>query len=98
MQVATTIYQQLGGNRFSLMTGAKDILSDGNALQFKLPARFANQGINFVRIKLERNDTYTMEFYKFRGLDLKAIETREMVYADELRAVFTAVTGLDCSL
>ena len=98
MEIASVILQQLGGNRFVAMTGAKNLMSDGNALQFKLPARFANDGINFVVIKLDPSDTYSIQFCKFRGLDVKEIAFRERVYADQLQEVFTSVTGLDCTL
>ena len=98
MQVATTILQQLGGSKFIAMTGAKNLMSDENALQFKLPARFANYGINFVIVKLDPSDTYTLEFYRYRGLDLKTIQTCSGIYYDQLQEVFTSVTGLDCSL
>jgi hypothetical protein len=31
-------------------------------LTFRLPANFANGGINYVRISLEPSDTYTVRF------------------------------------
>ncbi len=34
MNIAETIYSQLGGNRFKAMTGAHSLVSDGNTFQF----------------------------------------------------------------
>ena len=98
MQIAQTILAQLGGNRFIAMTGAKNLVDIGNGLQFKLPANFAKSGINLVSVKLEPSDTYTVDFFKFRGLNLTPIESASHVFADELRGLFTATTGLDTSL
>ncbi len=98
MNVAQTILSQLGGNKFTVMTGAKNFMSDGAALQFKLPANFAAKKINFVKIILDPSDTYTMKFFNFRGLNLKEVETISGVYYDQLKPIFTEVTGLDCSL
>ena len=69
MTVANTIRQQLGGNRFDCMTGARLHLAhpaeNGNrgALSFHLP-RGAKDGINYVKIILMGSDTYTVEFTK----------------------------------
>ena len=69
MTVANTIRQQLGGNRFDCMTGARLHLAhpaeNGNrgALSFHLP-RGAKDGINYVKITLMGSDTYTVEFIK----------------------------------
>jgi hypothetical protein len=98
MNIATTIYEQLGGRRFRAMTGAKNFLDGGNYLQFDLPSRFAKHGINKVRVTLSPADTYTITFWRRRGLDLKEVAKVYDVYADNLREVFTRHTGLDCTL
>ena len=70
MDVANTIHQQLGGNRFGVMTGAKNFGAHAaekgtrGALSFTLPSRFAKDGINYVKITLMGSDTYTVEFIK----------------------------------
>ena len=94
--VAQTILAQLGGRRFTVMTGAKLLVDLGNGLQFKLPSTrdFVRDGINCVRVILEASDTYTVEFYK----SSKLISTHADVYAENLRDVFTATTGLYTSL
>lgn len=91
-RVATTILQQLGGNRFIAMTGAKYFTSYPDALVFRLPK--ARKQINVVKITLMPSDTYKMEFMKVRAMKLTTIETVEDVYFDALQDVFTRVTGL----
>ncbi|EES0484193.1 hypothetical protein ACN662_005697, partial [Escherichia coli] len=64
--VATEILNQLGGNRFIAMTGAKNFAyfdEDGECgLSFRLPSKFAMNGINLVKIKLTFSDTYQVTF------------------------------------
>lgn len=98
MKTAQIILDQLGGTRFRLMTGAKHIVGGDNFVQFKLPANFAKNKINFVKVTLDVTDTYTVEFFNFRGLNLKEVAKIEGVYADRLQAVFTEQTGLDTKL
>jgi len=99
-QIATTILEQLGGNTFIAMTGAKHLLHGTSELQFHLPARTAKDGINAVRIELLPNDSYKMGFYKIRsrGLKIDVIASHENVPAEALRSLFTRETGLDCTL
>lgn len=96
MTIAATILQQLGGSRFIAMTGAKNLINHGSALSMKLP-RNASKA-NMLKITLDANDTYTVEFSKFRNLDITPVKTLNNVYADQLRSVFTATTGLETSL
>jgi hypothetical protein len=96
--VAQNILQQLGGNRFALMTGAKNFVYGENMLQFKLPSNFARDGINAVRVTLTAMDDYSVEFFKVRGVASKPIAYRENVYCDTLQSTFKAVTGLDTRL
>lgn len=98
MNTAHTILEQLGGQRFIAMTGARDFVDCGDTLRFKLPRGFAGRGINLVSIKLEANDTYTVLFQRYRKLHVATVETVENVYADTLRRTFTTHTGLDCTL
>jgi len=101
MNCGQIILQQLGGRRFTAMTGARDLIGDENSLMFRLPKGFAKNGINKVRITLDWTDTYTFEALKiYRGAELKfdVIEKQEGVYAEELQGVFTRITGLDTHL
>jgi hypothetical protein len=98
LTIAQTILSQLGGGKFLAMTGAKDLAADKSALRFKLPARFAKDGINFVQITLTTSDLYDMRFGKMAGPS-KCFEVSEKasftgVYFDQLQSVFTLATGL----
>lgn len=98
MQIAQTILEQLGGNKFVIMTGAKQFVAIPNGIRFKLPANFADKGINFVVITLDSMDTYTMIFAKVRGMNIKPIEESYGIYCDMLQSEFKRVTGLDTHL
>lgn len=98
MSVAQTILEQLGGRKFVVMTGAHTCLSDGNALSFKLPSRFATNGINYVKITLTPDDVYDMEFGKAWGMKYTVLDRKTGIYNDMLQRVFTNVTGLDTHL
>lgn len=96
--VAQTILQQLGGGKFVAMTGAKNLGHTANSLQFRLPANFAKDGINFVRVTLNGRDLYDVEFGKLRGVKYSVIKIDKNIYADMLADLFTRRTGLDTSL
>ena len=96
--VAQTILEQLGGRRFMVMTGAKNCLNHGDALSFKLPSRFARDGINYVKIVLNQDDLYDLEFGKIWGTKYTVLQRKTGIYNDMLRTVFTNVTGLDTHL
>jgi hypothetical protein len=97
-EVAETILQQLGGNRFMAMTGACLFVADGDALRFRLPSNFAKDGIDAVKITLNGSDTYDLLFSNVRGLDATEIVTVTGIYADQLRDVFRSETDLDVIL
>lgn len=98
--VAEGILEQLGGQKFLAMTAATKLLSFSEpghgGLQFKLPRRGARAklGIDAVRITLELSDTYTMDFFK----GMEKVRSIGSLYSDDLRRVFTEVTGLETSL
>jgi hypothetical protein len=98
MSIAHTIIEQLGGNRFRAMTGARDFVAHDRGVSFRLPRGLARKGINSVVVQLDPSDTYTVMFNKRRGVDLQHVDAHTMVYADQLRQLFTTVTGLDTSL
>ncbi|HBN1438472.1 TPA: hypothetical protein L1V51_005448 [Escherichia coli] len=96
--VATEILNQLGGNRFIAMTGAKNFAyfdEDGECgLSFRLPSKFAMNGINLVKIKLTFSDTYQVTFSRVRGVMVKEVSTFDNVYCDQLECLFNEQTGL----
>lgn len=100
LRVAETILTQLGGGKFVAMTGARAFAGSADSLTFKLPK--SPSGIRGVRVTLTPDDLYTVTFYKWTGRvgasDFVPVLEREGVYADQLRDVFTAATGLYTSL
>lgn len=94
--IATQILQQLGGGRFMVMTGARNFVAGDGYLRFALPK--AKDGINRVKIELNAKDLYDVEFGKFRSLDYTKRGEFFDVSVDQLRAIFTANTGLEVSL
>ena len=107
-EIAITILQQLGGNRFVAFTGAKDFCTIDNGLRFKI-GRNASKA-NRIEIKLNGLDLYDMTFIKYRPSSIKVdhkkgevktieekVETvREYndIYCDQLQELFTETTGL----
>ena len=96
MTVAKTILEQLGGNKFAVMTGAKNFMSCGDGLSFKLPGGggFCKDGINYVSITLTPADEYDVVFGKTRKFKYTEIKKVEGIYFDQLQEVFTRATGL----
>ena len=105
MEVAETIRQQLGGQRFVAMTGAKHFLGGDNTLSFQISARNEAK-IKGCRIRLDPDDTDTQVFLKMAKKDpvfrtstgMDVVEERSGLHAEDLRRVFTSVTGLDTHL
>ncbi len=100
MSVASTILDQLGGiNKVSIMTGATNLVSDYNSIVFNLPTKYAKGKRNKIIIVLEQDDLYTMEWIAFdRSYSMTTIKKVSGIYAEDMRSVFTAMTGLDTVL
>lgn len=96
MDVANTILAQLGGRRFIAMTGAKNLGGEAKSLSFKIPK--AKNGISYVKITLDPDDTYTVQFLKIYGRKVTTVAEYSNVYADQLRNLFESNTGLYTSL
>lgn len=106
--VANTIYQQLGGNRFKVMTGAKNFVAIDNGVIFDI-GRNASKA-NKVKITVNAFDLYDVEFIKFTpysfkiskdGMSFKetkessvTVAEREGLYNDMLADTFTEVTHM----
>jgi hypothetical protein len=89
--IATTILNQIGGNKFIAMVGANNMVYDTNSLSFKFKM-FPKA--NYLKIKLESNDTYTMTFMKITPSKFFTVKEFNMVYADKLASIFSDFTGL----
>lgn len=99
MTVANTILEQLGGGRFTMMTGAKNFVGDANSLRFAI-MRNAKK-ITHVAVVLEQNDIYKVTFWHVgRGASFKMeiVEEMGLVYAEDLQSRFTEATGLHTRL
>lgn len=104
MSIATTILDQLGGNRFLAMTGANHLVDDGNTLRMTLPKNASKA--NRLYITLDADDTYTMHFFRFTpgrlnrktyewtGDKTQEVKTVSGVYFDMLQDIFTDTTGM----
>lgn len=76
-EIAQTILQQLGGNHFAVMTGAKNFVAIENGLRFQI-GRNATKA-NCVKVILDWDDTYTMQFwYKGREVNPYTIMMKYM--------------------
>lgn len=100
---ADIILAQLGGRRFIVTTGAKNLAGDNSMLSMKLPATMTKGRASHCRITLEPTDTYKVETLRIRrGADFESsvvvVDSADMVFADQLQAVFTRLTGLDTHL
>lgn len=107
--VHVEILKQLGGQRFLVMTGAKNLLysaKDNNFLSMHLTKN--KIGAKYLEIVLRGDDTYDMIFSTTKKVMHKdylikvdshvILKTIEGVYCDMLRDMFTDVTGLHTSL
>lgn len=104
MTIANTILEQLGGNKFIAMTGAKHLLGLENGLRMTIGKNVSKA--NKLEIILNADDTYTMRFYKYTAPRLnkktfeftdekvQEIRTIENVYWDMLQDLFTETTGM----
>lgn len=90
--VANTILDQLGGNKFAFMTGAKNFTTDGKALAFQI-MRNASGG-NRVKITLNENDLYDVEFGSIRKFEYKVKKSFTDIYSEDLVRIFEQTTKL----
>jgi hypothetical protein len=89
--------KQLGGNKFIMMTGAKNFAVGPKGMGFKIGRN--SKGVNYIRIDLDRGrDLYNMEFIQMRGGNLKIKSKVKGVYNDQLQKIFTKHTGMYTSL
>ena len=95
--IANEIYRQLGGNRFRVMTGAKNMVSHEFALSMKIGRNKTNA--NFMVIELNGNDLYNVTFAKLTKMgEMKSVKTYDNVYNDMLVSIFESHTGMYTTL
>ena len=88
MTVARTIFDQLGGERFVAMTGAKNFVGTEDSLTFKLGAN--PKRVSQVRVTLTPADLYAVSFFRVG----RAPRIESDVYCGMLEGVFCEQTGL----
>lgn len=95
LEVAQMILRQMGHRRLSVMIGAHNFVGSekDRSLTFEWKADSQN-GANAVTVSLEPSDTYTMNFFKIRGLEMTELAQFEDVYNDMLCEIFEKYTGL----
>lgn len=91
---AGVVLQQLGGNKFIMMTGAKQFIKDDKNAQCSFKIGRNCKGVNGVRITLNSMDTYDMEFINIRAGVMKTKSEAKGVYNDQLQEIFTQHTGM----
>ena len=106
-ELAQTILQQMGGNKFLVMTGCKDLVWDekNSTLRMSIP----RNGSKANRLWVTYNwgsDSYTMRFFRYTAPRLnsktyewskeKITEVAEFkeIYFDQLQELFTEVTKM----
>ena len=97
--IAKTILQQIGGRRFTAMTGSRDFIDMGNGLRMSL-TRNKTSANRLDIIYDAGTDLYNMRFFRktfskktFESKS-KDVEVHEGIFFDMLEEVFTQVTGL----
>jgi hypothetical protein len=73
------------------MLGAKDLAGDKDSLRFRIRG---SKAANLIVVRLAADDTYTVEFYKLRGMNCPMVKSFEGVYVDSLHRVIESFTGL----
>ena len=92
-----TVLQQMGG-RVQSMIGVKQLSvcedsKNNMQLIIKFKAKAANKA-NCVKITIESNDLYTMEFLSIRGVKITSKGIESDLYCDMLINTFEQSTGL----
>ena len=96
-EVANTIYRQLGGNRFRVMTGAKMMVSTENGIRMRIGRNKTNA--NFMEVSLNGLDLYDVTFAKLTKMgEKKSVKTYDNVYNDMLVSIFESHTGMYTTL
>jgi hypothetical protein len=101
IELANQIIKYLGGHKFVVMTGAKQIFALDNGVQFKIGRNV--KSINKVKITLNGMDLFDMQFLSVKmtkdfDVKVKTIAEYNNVYFDQLENVFHNTTKLNTRL
>lgn len=97
MNFYSEILKQLGGKRFIIMTGAKNLTYDDKSKSIAFKIMRNAKKITHVKIILNGLDLYDMIFYNC-GKELKTISQVKNLYCEMIRGEFEKQTGLYTSL
>ena len=93
MSIANEIYRQLGGNKFAVMTGAKNFNDIENGIRMKIGRNKTNH--NWMEVTLNSLDLYDVAFAKLTKLgERKSLKEYKNVYNDSLVELFETHTGM----
>jgi hypothetical protein len=95
-EIAKIIFTQLGGHKFTYMTGASALTTINRGLQFRL-GRNANN-YKCVTIKVNSNDLYDVNFIKWDRKYNSIFTEIKDIQAENLQKIFTEYTGLKTQL
>jgi len=97
MTIGRTILEQLGGNKFVAMTGAKHFVGFGNGVQFAIGRNISRS--NCIVITQNGKDLYDVAFWRFTPkTGMAMLSIYKDVGVEDLRGTFTAYTGMYCTL
>lgn len=96
-EVANEILRQLGGQRFIVMTGVKNLSSSPTSLTMKLPK--CGTKAQWLKITLNSKDLYDLEFVRLtKTYEREVVKEYSDIYCDQLQEIFTQETKLYTSL
>lgn len=99
MNIATEILNQLGGTKFIIMTGSKNLqYSKDDPYYLSMQLARNKSGAKYLTIRLNTLDLYDMTFMKIKDNKLVNVAQHTGIYHDMLQSIFTKVTGLDTHL
>jgi len=93
MTVAKTILEQLGGNKFCVMTGAKNLGGTENSLSMRIGRNKTSS--NYLKITLNMMDLYDVRFSRVSKMGSeRSVTEYNNVFCDSLVDVFEKHTGM----
>lgn len=92
------VIEQLGGNIFMRMTGARNMVNHDNGVSFKLSSRVTHDKINYVKVTEISKNIFNMEFGRMHRGVYTIKRNDKNVHDFMLQMIFTEATGLDTKL
>jgi hypothetical protein len=99
--IAQTIQRQIGLQYIPMIGAYNQLHHPEGALSFRFKAQAAQvngKRPNWIKVTLDPNDTYKVEFGRIRGLDFNILKTMENVYCDQLAPMIEETLQLRLSL